>query len=96
MAVLLAPRSSIKTIALDIFIDYPHTYTTDEFTPSSFVFQNSVLAEEQLHIVDMLPKMVDNLILKNALAIPHYNDKQLHVGKNVSHIYFDANCNKDE
>lgn len=68
MAVLLAPPSSMKTIALDIFIDYPHTYTTDEFTPSSFVSHNSALTEEQLQKVDMLPKMVDNLCIFPELA----------------------------
>jgi hypothetical protein len=54
MAVLLASRSSMKTIALDIFIDYPYTFTTEEFTLSSFVSHNSALEEEQLHKVNML------------------------------------------
>lgn len=68
MAVLLAPLSSMKTVALDWIIDYPHTFTTDEFTPSAFVSHNSGLSEEQLQQIDMLPKMVDSLCIFPELA----------------------------
>jgi hypothetical protein len=96
MAVLLTPRSSMKTIALDIFVDYPYTYTTDEFTLSSFVTHNSGLAEEQLHKVDMLLKMVDNLYTKKCSCHTYHNDKLITCWeKSISYI-LNMNCNKDE
>lgn len=85
MAVLLAPPSSMKTVALDLLIDYPHTFTTDEFTPGAFVSHNSTKSEAQLQKGDMLPKMVNKLNIFPELA-PLFTAKDEDLQKNFGKI----------
>ncbi len=68
MGVLIAPPSSTKTMVIELFRKYPHTFYSDSFTPSSLVSHNASLTEERLQEVDMLPKMKDNLMLTPELA----------------------------
>jgi len=85
MAVLLAPPSSMKSVALDLLIDYPHTFTTDEFTPGAFVSHNSSKSEVQLQKDDMLPKMVNKLSIFPELA-PLFTAKDEDLQKNFGKI----------
>jgi hypothetical protein len=68
MGVLVAAPSSLKTMVIQLFRKYPSTFYTDSFTSSSLVSHNASLSEEQLHKIDMLPKMKNNLVLTPELA----------------------------
>jgi hypothetical protein len=85
MAVLLAVPSSMKTVSLDMLIDYPDTYTTDEFTPSSFVSHNSGKSEEELQKIDMLPRMVNKICILPELA-PLFTSKDEDLQRNFGKI----------
>ncbi len=63
MGVLIAAPSSMKTMIIQLFRKYPHTFYTDSFTPSSLVSHNSAKTEEELQKVDMLPKLKNKLVL---------------------------------
>ena len=69
MGVILIP-SSMKTMVIELFRKYIHTFYTDSFTPSSLVSHNASLTEEQLQEIDMLPKMNGKLVLTPELS--HY------------------------
>ncbi len=68
MGVLIAAPSSMKTMVIQLFRKYPHTFYTDSFTPSSLVSHNSAKTEEELQKVDMLPKLKNKLVLTPELA----------------------------
>ncbi len=75
----------MKTVALDMLIDYPNTYTTDEFTPSSFVSHNSGKSEQELQKIDMLPRMVNKICVFPELA-PLFTSKEEDLQKNFGKI----------
>jgi hypothetical protein len=68
MGVLIAAPSSMKTMVIQLFRKYLHTFYTDSFTPSSLVSHNSAKTEEELQKVDMLPKLKNKLVLTPELA----------------------------
>lgn len=68
MVILLGVPSSLKTVALEMFVDYLNTFSTDEFTPGSFVSHMSGKSEEELQKDDMLPKLRNKLCIFPELA----------------------------
>jgi hypothetical protein len=75
MGVLIAAPSSMKTMIIQLFRKYPHTFYTDSFTPSSLISHISTKTEEQLQKVDMIPKMKDKVVLTPELA-PIFTSKE--------------------
>jgi hypothetical protein len=75
MGVLLAAPASMKTVVIQLFRKYPNTFYSDSFTPNSLVSHNSKMTEEQLHQIDMLPKMKDKVFLTPELA-PIFTSKE--------------------
>ena len=52
--ILLGPASSSKTVIIELFRGYKHTFYTDNFSPKSLVSHLSGLKEEQLRKIDLL------------------------------------------
>ncbi len=75
MGVLIAAPSSMKTMIIQLFRKYPHTFYTDSFTPSSLISHISTKSEQELQKVDMIPKMKDKLVLTPELA-PIFTSKE--------------------
>lgn len=68
IGVLLDVPSSLKTLVIELFRKYPHSFYSDSFTPNSLISHNSALTEEQLQKVDMIPKMRNKLVLIPEMA----------------------------
>jgi len=68
IGVLLDVPSSLKTLVIEMFRKYPHSFYSDSFTPNSLISHNSALTEEQLQKVDMIPKMRNKLVLIPEMA----------------------------
>src|ERR687891_685573 len=66
--ILLGPASSSKTVIIELFRGYKHTFYTDNFSPKSLVSHLSGLKEEQLRKIDLLPKIKNKLFLTPELA----------------------------
>jgi hypothetical protein len=78
MGVILAIPSSMKTLVIQLFRKYPHSLSSDNFTPNSFESHNASLTEEELRKVDLLPKLFNKLFLTPELApIFTANDDEL-------------------
>jgi hypothetical protein len=75
MGVLIAAPSSMKTMIIQLFRKYPHTFYTDNFTPSSLISHISTKTEAELQKVDMIPKMKDKVVLTPELA-PIFTSKE--------------------
>jgi hypothetical protein len=85
MGVILGAPSSLKTQSLDLTIDYPNTFTTDEFTPASFVSHNSGKSEQELQKIDLLPRIVNKVCIFPELA-PLFTSKDEDLSKNFGKI----------
>lgn len=68
MGVILAIPSSMKTLVIQLFRNYPHSLYSDKFTPNSFESHNAALSEQELRKVDLLPKLPNKLFLTPELA----------------------------
>jgi hypothetical protein len=68
IAIILGPPSSNKSLAVDQFKGARHIFTTDQFSPKSFVSHNSGLTEEQLAKIDLLPKIKNKMFLTSELS----------------------------
>jgi len=66
--VLVDVPSSGKTISLNMFSGLSQSYTTDNFTPSSFVSQAANVKKEKLGEVDLLPRIKDKVLIVRDLA----------------------------
>jgi hypothetical protein len=68
MGVILAIPSSMKTLVIQLFRNYPNSLYSDNFTPNSFESHNAALSEEELRKVDLLPKLANKFFLTPELA----------------------------
>jgi DNA-binding transcriptional ArsR family regulator len=66
--ILLGPPSSLKTLIIECFRGYKHTYYTDDFSARSFVSHITGKTEDQLRRDDLLPKMKNKLFMTPELA----------------------------
>lgn len=66
--ILLGPASSSKTVIIELFRGYKHTFYTDNFSPKSLVSHNSSVKKEKLKEIDMLPKLKNKFFLTPELA----------------------------
>jgi hypothetical protein len=66
--ILLGPSSGSKTVIIEIFKGYKHTFYTDSFSPKSFVSHNSSVSEDKLRKIDLLPKIKNKFFLVSELA----------------------------
>jgi hypothetical protein len=66
--ILLGPSSSLKTLIIECFRDYPNTFYTDNFSPKAFVSHISGKTEEQLRKDDMLPRVKNKFFMTPELA----------------------------
>lgn len=62
MVILVGNASSGKTTALELFKGWDRIYTTHEVTPAAFVSHNVDQSEENLGEMDLLPKIVDQVL----------------------------------
>ena len=68
IGIILGPASSMKTVAVDLFKGYKHTFYTDHFSPRSLVSHNSGMTEKQLRKIDLLPKIRNKNFLTPELS----------------------------
>lgn len=66
--ILLGPPSSLKTLIIECFRGYKHTFYTDNFSPRAFVSHVSGKTEEQLRKDDLLPRMKNKFFMTPELA----------------------------
>jgi hypothetical protein len=66
--IILGPASSLKTVIIELFRGYRHTFYTDNFSPKSLVSHNSAVQKQNLKEVDMLPKIKNKFFLTPELA----------------------------
>ncbi len=67
--VLVGPPSSGKTITINFFANIPEvTYSTDNFTPQSFVSHAANVSKEKLNEIDLLPGIKNKMMLVRELA----------------------------
>lgn len=72
--IILGPPSSMKTVAIELFRDIKYTHYTDSFSAKSFVSHNTSVKREELHEIDMLPKIKNKLFLTPELS-PTFSKK---------------------
>ena len=75
IGIILGPPSSMKSVAVDLFKGYKHTYYTDNFSPRSLVSHNSGKSEKELRKIDLLPKMRNRHFLTPELS-PMFSAKE--------------------
>ncbi len=75
IGIVLGPPSSMKSVAVDLFKGYKHTYYTDDFSPRAFVSHISGKTEKELRKVDLLPKMRNKHFLTPELS-PMFSVKE--------------------
>lgn len=68
IGIILGPPSSMKTVAVDLFKGYKHTYYTDNFSARSFVSHLSGKTEKELRKIDLLPKIRNRHFLTPELS----------------------------
>jgi hypothetical protein len=66
--ILLAVPSSLKTVAIELFIPYWHSKYKDDFSAKAFVSHYAGLTEEQLKNNDLLPQIRYKFFLTPELA----------------------------
>jgi len=66
--VYLDVPSSGKTIILNFFSELEEVYTTDDFSPKSFVSHAANKSKEQLLEIDLLPRLKNKVLLVRDLA----------------------------
>ena len=66
--IILGPPSSLKTQAIELLRNWPHTFYTDNFSAKSFVSHTTSVTREQLAQIDLLPKIKNKCFLTPELA----------------------------
>jgi hypothetical protein len=66
--IVLGNPSSLKTVGIELFRKWHHTYYTDNFTAKAFVSHSTAIPREALAEIDMLPKIKDKCFLTPELA----------------------------
>lgn len=66
--ILLGPASSLKTLIIECFRGYKHTFYTDNFSAKAFVSHITGKTEEQLKKDDLLPKLKNKMFMTPELA----------------------------
>ena len=75
IGIILGPPSSMKSVAVDLFKGYKHTFYTDNFSPRSLVSHNSGKSEKELRKIDLLPKLRNRHFLTPELS-PMFSVKE--------------------
>ena len=66
--IILGPASCSKTVIIECFRGYNHTFYTDNFSPKSFVSHITGKTEEQLRKDDLLPKLKNKFFMTPELS----------------------------
>jgi IclR helix-turn-helix domain len=66
--IVLGNPSSLKTVGIELFRKWHHTYYTDNFTAKAFVSHSTAIPREALAEIDMLPKIKNKCFLTPELA----------------------------
>jgi hypothetical protein len=66
--IILGPPSSLKTQAIELLRNWPHTFYTDNFSAKSFVSHTTSVTREQLSQIDLLPKIKNKCFLTPELS----------------------------
>jgi hypothetical protein len=66
--IVLGNPSSLKTVGIELFRKWHHTYYTDNFSAKAFVSHSTAIPREALVEIDMLPKIKDKCFLTPELA----------------------------
>lgn len=66
--IVLGSPSSLKTLGIELFRKWHHTYYTDNFSAKAFVSHSTAIPREALVEIDMLPKIKDKCFLTPELA----------------------------
>jgi hypothetical protein len=66
--IVLGRPSSLKTVGIELFRKWHHTYYTDNFSAKAFVSHSTAVPREELVEIDMLPKIKNKCFLTPELA----------------------------
>jgi hypothetical protein len=66
--IVLGRPSSLKTVGIELFRKWHHTYYTDNFSAKAFVSHSTAVLKEELVEIDMLPKIKNKCFLTPELA----------------------------
>jgi len=66
--IVLGRPSSLKTVGIELFRKWHHTYYTDNFSAKAFVSHSTAVPKEELVEIDMLPKIKNKCFLTPELA----------------------------
>jgi hypothetical protein len=66
--IVLGRPSSLKTVGIELFRKWHHTYYTDNFSAKAFVSHSTAVSKEELVEIDMLPKIKNKCFLTPELA----------------------------
>ena len=66
--IVLGRPSSLKTVGIELFRKWIHTFYTDNFSAKSFVSHSTAVKREELEEIDLLPKIKNNLFLTPELS----------------------------
>jgi predicted transcriptional regulator len=66
--IVLGRPSSLKTVGIELFRKWHHTYYTDNFSAKAFVSHSTAVPKEALVEIDMLPKIKNKCFLTPELA----------------------------
>jgi len=66
--IVLGRPSSLKTVGIELFRKWYHTYYTDNFSAKAFVSHSTAVPKEELVEIDMLPKIKNKCFLTPELA----------------------------
>jgi hypothetical protein len=72
--IVLGRPSSLKTVGIELFRKWLHTYYTDNFSARAFVSHSTAVKREALEDIDMLPKIKNKLFLTPELS-PTFSKK---------------------
>jgi hypothetical protein len=83
--ILLASPGSAKTVAIQLFKGWRHTYFTDSFSAKAFVSHSTAVSREELAEIDMLPKIKERMLLTPELA-PLFTSREEDLSNNFGII----------
>jgi hypothetical protein len=66
--ILLGRPSSLKTIGIELFRKWSKAFYTDNFSAKSFVSHSTSVKREELHQIDLMPKIKDKVFLTPELS----------------------------
>lgn len=75
IGIILGPPASMKSVAVELFKGYKHTFYTDNFSPRALVSHNSGKSEKELRKIDLLPKIRNRHFLTPELS-PMFSVKE--------------------